>query len=79
MFRNYIKISWRNLLKSKAYSLINISGLANGLACALAILGFSSRMNTATTGSIAMQAISIALSNSKTKPENFTMLPPAPD
>lgn len=37
MFRSYIKISWRNLLKSKAYSLINISGLAIGLACALAI------------------------------------------
>lgn len=37
MFRSYIKTSWRNLLKSKAYSLINISGLAIGLACALAI------------------------------------------
>jgi putative ABC transport system permease protein len=37
MFRSYIKISWRNLLKSRAYSLINISGLAIGLACALAI------------------------------------------
>ncbi|HEU5290561.1 MAG TPA: FtsX-like permease family protein [Cyclobacteriaceae bacterium] len=37
MFRSYIKIAWRNLLKSKAYSLINISGLAIGLACALAI------------------------------------------
>jgi putative ABC transport system permease protein len=37
MLRSYIKISWRNLLKSKAYSLINISGLAIGLACALAI------------------------------------------
>src|SRR3989337_674968 len=37
MFRSYIKISWRNLLKRKAYSLINISGLAIGLSCALAI------------------------------------------
>lgn len=37
MLRSYIKISWRNLLKSKVYSLINISGLAIGLACALAI------------------------------------------
>ena len=37
MLQNYIKTSWRNLLKSKVYSLINISGLAIGLACALAI------------------------------------------
>ncbi|MEX1238300.1 MAG: ABC transporter permease [Cyclobacteriaceae bacterium] len=37
MFRSYIKTAWRNLLKSKTYSMINISGLAIGLACALAI------------------------------------------
>ena len=37
MYKSYFKIGWRNLLKSKAYSLINISGLAIGLACALAI------------------------------------------
>src|SRR5882757_1974808 len=37
MYVSYFKIGWRNLLKSKAYSLINISGLAIGLACALAI------------------------------------------
>ncbi|MBA4053268.1 MAG: hypothetical protein C0490_01010 [Marivirga sp.] len=37
MYKSYFKIGWRNLLKSKAYSLINISGLAIGLACALAL------------------------------------------
>ena len=37
MYKSYIKIGWRNLLRNKAYSLINISGLAIGLACALAI------------------------------------------
>jgi len=37
MYQSYIKIGWRNLLKSKGYSLMNISGLAIGLACALAI------------------------------------------
>jgi putative ABC transport system permease protein len=37
MFRNYLKIAWRNLLKSKAYSVINISGLAAGITCAVAI------------------------------------------
>jgi ABC-type antimicrobial peptide transport system permease subunit len=37
MILNYLKISWRNLRKNKAYSFINIAGLSVGLACALAI------------------------------------------
>ena len=37
MFKNYLKIALRNLLKHKAYSFINIAGLAVGLACCLLI------------------------------------------
>ncbi|RFM28246.1 ABC transporter permease [Deminuibacter soli] len=37
MFKNYLKIALRNLRKSKAYALINISGLALGMAAALLI------------------------------------------
>ena len=37
MIKNYFKIAWRNLLKSKWYSLINIGGLAVGLAVAILI------------------------------------------
>ena len=37
MFRNYVKIAFRNLLKQKLYSGINIFGLALGMACALLI------------------------------------------
>lgn len=37
MFENYIKIAWRNLRKGKAYSIINIAGLATGMAVALLI------------------------------------------
>jgi ABC-type antimicrobial peptide transport system permease subunit len=37
MLKNYFKIAWRNLLKSKAYSAINILGLAIGMAVALLI------------------------------------------
>jgi len=33
MFRNYFKVAIRNLRKHKAYSLINIAGLAVGMAC----------------------------------------------
>lgn len=38
MIRNYLKIAWRNLKKNKAFSFINISGLAIGMASALLIL-----------------------------------------
>jgi putative ABC transport system permease protein len=37
MYRNYLMIAWRNLLKKKAYSAINIFGLALGIACCLLI------------------------------------------
>jgi putative ABC transport system permease protein len=38
MFRNYIKIAFRNLLKNKGFSFLNISGLAIGMASAMLIL-----------------------------------------
>ena len=38
MFKNYIKIAIRNLLKNRVYSLINILGLSIGLATSLLIL-----------------------------------------
>jgi putative ABC transport system permease protein len=38
MFKNYLKITFRNLRKYKGYSAINISGLAIGIACCLLIL-----------------------------------------
>ncbi|MBA4850878.1 ABC transporter permease [Emticicia sp. BO119] len=37
MIRNYLKIAWRNLWKSKSFSLINILGLSMGMACSLMI------------------------------------------
>lgn len=37
MFQNYLKIAWRNLMKSKTFSFINIFGLSAGLACCLLI------------------------------------------
>ena len=37
MFKNYVKIAWRNLIKNKVYSTINIIGLAVGMAVALLI------------------------------------------
>lgn len=40
MFRNYLKIAWRNLFRNKVYSVINIVGLAVGMASALLVLLF---------------------------------------
>ena len=37
MIKNYLKIAWRNLLKNKGYSAINIGGLALGMAVTLLI------------------------------------------
>jgi hypothetical protein len=37
MIKNYFKIAWRNLIKSKGYSAINIGGLAVGMAVAMLI------------------------------------------
>jgi len=38
MLRNYLKVAWRNLLRHKGYSFINIFGLAAGLGSCLMIL-----------------------------------------
>jgi putative ABC transport system permease protein len=37
MIKNYFKIAWRNLVRNKTFSFINIFGLAIGLACFLLI------------------------------------------
>jgi len=40
MFKNYLKISFRNLWKNRIFSFINIFGLASGIACSLLIFLF---------------------------------------
>jgi putative ABC transport system permease protein len=37
MLKNYLKIAFRNLVKNKGYTFINIAGLATGMAVALLI------------------------------------------
>lgn len=37
MLKNYFKSAWRNLVRSKVYSLINVLGLATGMAVAMLI------------------------------------------
>src|SRR3954471_16245098 len=40
MFQNYLKIAWRNILRHKQYSAINILGLAIGIAASVLILQY---------------------------------------
>lgn len=40
MLQNYLKVAFRNLLRNKGYSFINISGLTVGLTCSLLIFLF---------------------------------------
>src|SRR5688572_17211768 len=40
MLKNYLKVAFRNLWKNKKFSLINIFGLATGMACSLLIFLF---------------------------------------
>src|SRR6266496_1445641 len=40
MFKNYFKIAWRNLMKYKFISFINLFGLTVGLTCCLLILTY---------------------------------------
>ena len=37
MIKNYLKIAWRNLIKNKMHSILNIAGLAAGMAVAMII------------------------------------------
>jgi len=38
MLKNYFKIAFRNMMRYKAFSFINIAGLALGMACSILIL-----------------------------------------
>ena len=38
MLKNYLKTAWRNLLRNKAHTAINLTGLSVGLTCGLLIL-----------------------------------------
>jgi len=40
MLKNYFKVTFRNLIRHKGYSFINIAGLAVGIACSILIIPY---------------------------------------
>jgi hypothetical protein len=38
MIKNYLVVAWRNLVRNRTFSTINILGLALGMTCSLLIL-----------------------------------------
>jgi putative ABC transport system permease protein len=40
MIKNYLKVAWRNLVKNKVFSLINILGLTIGITVCMMIFLF---------------------------------------
>jgi len=40
MYKNYFKVTFRNIAKNKVYSFINITGLSVGIACSIMILSW---------------------------------------
>ncbi len=37
MFKNYFRIAWRNMIKDRQFTFLNVFGLSAGLACTLLI------------------------------------------
>ena len=40
MFKNYLKIAYRSMIKNRSYSLINVFGLSLGMACCVLIFAY---------------------------------------
>ena len=60
---NFLKITYRNFIKHKSYSLINILGLSIGLACAILILAYSDIKTVYVFAAIALVILLIACIN----------------
>ena len=66
MFHNSFKTAWRNVVKNKAFSLINIAGLGLGMACSLLIFLWvqdEQQMDKFALLTISVQTIKAALAN----------------
>ena len=80
MFRNYFKIAWRNLWRSKTFSLLNLSGLTISLAaCLIIFFWVKNELNYDTAGVNADRVYRVALTlQAKGQPDKQFALTAAP-
>src|SRR6201992_660237 len=82
MISNYIKIAWRNLMKNKFFSFINIFGLSVGMACCMLIalyLNYETSYDSyqKNAGNLYQIGTSFVLKGQKDSPAPFTSPPVA--
>src|ERR1700749_141458 len=73
MIKNFIKTAFRNLWKNKAYSFLNIGGLAIGIACAGLIFLWSADEMTFDSFNIKKERLYSVQVNAKYSSNSFTM------
>jgi putative ABC transport system permease protein len=80
MIKNYFKIAWRNMLKNKTFTLLNLGGLSISLAACLVIFFWvSDELNYDTAGSNADRVYRVALTlKAKGQPDKQFALTAAP-
>jgi len=62
MIKNYFKIAWRNLLKNKAFTLLNLGGLTISFAASLIIFCWiNDELNYDSAGTNANRVYRVAL------------------
>ncbi len=78
MLRNYLIIAYRNFLKQKTYTLINVFGLAVGLASAICIFLYVEdelSYNSNHPGRDNIYALSVSIQNRDGRVDYFTLVP----
>ncbi|MBV4359272.1 ABC transporter permease [Pinibacter aurantiacus] len=80
MIKNYFKTAWRNLLKNKTFSFINISGLSIGIAAFLLIvhyLRFEYSFDTFNANKDRIYRVPMMISETNGKPQAFAFTFPS--
>jgi putative ABC transport system permease protein len=80
MIKNYFKTAWRNLLKNKTFSFINITGLSIGIAAFLLIvyyLRFEYSFDTFNANKDRIYRVPMVISEKNGKPQTFAFTFPA--
>src|SRR6266581_8032284 len=80
MIKNYFKIAWRNLLKNKAFTLLNLGGLTISFAaCLIIFCWISDELNYDTLGKNANRVYRVALTlQAKGQPDKKFAVTAAP-